>query len=280
MNKTALSTISKVLFALFLFSIADTILYMALDARGPIRALPDSRLYVVGETTQPFEGAPVIPEESDDPEKAAERLRIINEALTYSSDIKDLRLEFHTLKGKMWQGLLIVPQDAPPGAYVITVSRAGAPLIPPVDAVIEEPAPLTVKVFANARQYHADFWSLTERYLGVGPWWITIAIIPMAAVILYLVYREGDREDERLRRKGFGPIYKLAKRKGGWDIIFGLGSRQGVAEGEVLSVVDLEGYEVAELVAANVGPDAAKAFLTTDRRLRQDYLVTRKRIPS
>jgi len=280
MNRNMLSTLSKFLFALFLFSIADTVLYMALDARGPIRALPDSRLYVVGETTPPFEGAPVIPEETDDPGKEAKRLAIINKALSYASDSRNLRLEFHNLKGKMWQGLLIVPPDTPPGAHVITISRTGAPSIPTVDAASEAPSPLMIRVFANSRDYHANFWSLTERYLGIGPWWITLAVIPLAAAMLYLVYREGDLEDERLRREGFGPIYKLAKRKGGWDIIFGLGSRQGVAEGEILSVVDLEGDEVAELVAANVGPDAAKAFLATDRRLRQDYLVTRKRIPS
>jgi len=276
MNGKLLSALSKILFVLFLFSIGDTILYMALDSRGAIRTLPGSKVYVVGETAPDIGGGKPLPEDSDDPEKAAERRKVINENLTYSTDTEGIRLDFHTLKGKMWQGELTVDKSVKPGAHLIRVERAGESLAGPGLASSEQPAPLEIKVFANSREYHDDFWSLTERYLGAGPWWITIAIIPMAAVILFLVYREGDREDERLRRKGLGPIYKLAKRKGGWDIIFGLGLRQGVAEGERMSIVDRDGREVVEIVAANVGPDAAKAFVATDRRLQPDYLVMRK----
>ncbi len=276
MNGKYLSFLSKTLFILFLFSIGDTILYMALDSRGAIRALPGSRVYVVGETAPDIGGGKPLPEDSDDPEKAALRKKALNENLTYSADTDKIHLEFNTLKGKMWQGELTIDQDVPPGVHLIRVERAGSQLAGPGVTTSEQPAPLEVKVFANNREYHGDFWSLTERYLGIGPWWITIGIIPLAAVILVLVYREGDREDERLRRKGFGPIYKLAKRKGGWDIIFGLGLRQGVSEGERMSVVDRDGREVVEIVAANVGPDAAKAFVATDRRLHPEYLVTRK----
>ena len=76
------------------------------------------------------------------------------------------------------------------------------------------------------------------------------------------------------------PIYKLARRKDHWELVFGLGSEDGIGEGSILEVRDVKGRLVGTVTPTRVTRETAEARLALDADISPYHLVAKPRIPS
>lgn len=268
-----LPRLSLVLFAVFLAGLADIGLYLAFDDRDDmVRSLPGERHEVVGKLPAPVANVNILPR-SNDAAQEATRIALLNDTvLSQRGDVPGLSVHFLELRGRVWRGELTVAEGTPPGRHTLSVfprERLG----PAGDH--GGASPVAVEVFASPRELRHSFTSLTERLFGFGPWWLVTAVLPLAGLLLYAAFRQSARDDAALQAKGFGPIYKLAKARDHWDMLFGLGRDHGVREGETLVLVDSRGRPVGRIVARRVGPDTAQARFGLDMPVSPSHLVSK-----
>lgn len=194
-----------------------------------------------------------------DPNKAAQYL-------TYTITSRDAEVELLELKGRIWRGVLICNADATPGEYRLTLMpRGGNPA--------EDATTYTVGLFADAASYRASLPSYCERRLGIKPVWLCLGLLPLALACLGISFLLSGREDAQRQARGLGPIYKLAKRKQSWEVIFGLGSIHGLHDGDRLLLLDRDLNVVGDLVAGKVSHDSARAEVGLDVPIKPDSLV-------
>ena len=109
-----------------------------------------------------------------------------------------------------------------------------------------------------------SYLSLCERYLGFGPWWLVTGVAILAGFVLWRQFTLSGETDAALQASGLGPIYKLARNKDHWELLFGLGRRHGVREGEVLALLDQKRTRVGSVTALRVGEESSQARLGLD----------------
>jgi hypothetical protein len=115
---------------------------------------------------------------------------------------------------------------------------------------------------------------LFKRWLGFDPWWATIVLIPGTLWAFRRAFKEAGRKEKALQDQGLGPIYRLAKKKDGWELIFGLGQEHGISVGDRLQVYTGRGEPTGqEITAEAVGAEAAHGRLGLDADIKADYLV-------
>lgn len=268
-----LSRLSILLLAIFLVGVADIVLYLVFDARGDmLRVVPDTRNEVVGKLSESVHNINILPR-ADDASREAERIELLNtKVLAQHADTAGLDIHFLELRGRIWRGELTVGPDTPLGPHKVTVfprEALGS------DAPPEEPSVVLVTVYPDAAAIRQSHVSLCERYLGFGPWWLVTAVAILACVVLWRQFLLSGEADAKLQASGLGPIYKLARDKDHWELLFGLGSRHGVREGEVLALLDQKRVRVGQVTAVRVGEESAQARLGFDAAISPYYLVAK-----
>lgn len=193
-------------------------------------------------------------------------LRQINEYLRFTATSPDMGVEFQELRGTFWRARLRVPPNAPPGEIRFTVYVADQP-------PTEQTPSFILRVFPSEEALQADLPSAAQRLLGISPWAVALAALPMAVFFGFLVFRAMGEEEDALIARGIGPIYRLARRKDGWEITFGLGARQGVGEGDELAVLAPDGRVVGALRALQVGPASSTSSLDLAADIGSGYFV-------
>ena len=183
-----LPKLSIVLFVLFLVGILDIALYLIFDARGDIlRSLPGQSHEVLGKLPESIQNVNALPRERD-AEKDAQRIALLNDkVLAYATDVPGISIHFQELRGRVWRGELTVADGTPPGRHTVRVFPKEMLATPPPS---EEPSTVKVQVFATPAALRASHMSLAERFLGVGPWWVIMGIIPLAGVLLVVTFRQ------------------------------------------------------------------------------------------
>jgi hypothetical protein len=147
----------------------------------------------------------------------AKILRVVSPASAF-----DIRLVERN--GRLWRAILQVYPGTREGDYPIHVLQTG-----------EQPGDenrYLVQVFANAAAKRHASPSILMRYLGMSPWWVGLALVPLVSAMLACSWRSSRSDEHRLRRKGIGVIYQLARRRDHWELIAGLGSGDGVRLGD------------------------------------------------
>lgn len=269
---------SILLFVLFLVGILDIALYLIFDARGDIlRSLPGQSHEVLGKLPESIQNVNALPRERD-AEKDAQRIALLNDkVLAYAADAPGISIHFQELRGRVWRGELTVADGTPPGRHTVRVFPKEMLATPPPS---EEPSTVKVQVFATPAALRASHMSLAERFLGVGPWWVIMGIIPLAGVLLVVTFRQGGADEARLRARGLAPIYKLARNKDHWELVFGLGSEHGVQEGEHLELRDPNDRLVGMVTALRVKRESSEARLDLDADISPFHLVGKASTPS
>jgi hypothetical protein len=267
MNPT-LSLLSKILFAVFLLCVGDAALLMIFDSGDTVRVLPGTLSPVVGKLAKP------LPDhyEFGTPDGAAaqdrEHTLLNTKLLAYSSPNPGLSLDFVAVKGRVWRGALRVSEDARAGENTLLVWPRGEDPVP-------ADASLAVRIFSTPEDLRRSYASFSMRYLGFTPWWLLAGILPLAAAGMVRVFLVSGRDDVRMQDQGAGPIYKLARRKTEWEIVFGLGRRHGVVEGERMLILDPSLQPLGEVTAFKVGSEAAQAVVGLDVPITPDCFVAK-----
>lgn len=194
--------------------------------------------------------------------------KLLNDYLRYTSSSPEVQMEFVELRGTLWRAVVRAPRDLPAGKAELAVYVRQQP---PTDLTPR----YSLRVFDSPEALQADLPSASMRYLGIEPWWVVLACLPLAAFFGFLVFRATGEEEDELIARGIGPIYKLAKRKDGWDILFGLGVNQGLTAGEELLLLTPDGRVVGSLRADEIGPTSSKSSLGPDMDIKPDYFVAR-----
>jgi len=189
-----------------------------------------------------------------------------DEIITYTPQYDFLRLRFLDAKGRLWRGTLESIKTAPQGDYVVTIfQKALGP---------QEKAPkYTIQLFQNEQTYRKSFYSVSKRYFGFAPFWVTLIILPFALYCIFITMRDSGKELSDLQARGIGPIYKLAKRKNDWEVIFGLGSRHGINPGDSLVVLNKHFEPVGEILADEVNLESTNATYPIGSPIAPDHFV-------
>lgn len=200
-----------------------------------------------------------------DPEKATTYLE-------YSLGTHDAEVRLLELQGRIWRGELIVSRGVAGGEFNLR-------LMPKGGSPDEDTTTYKVRLFPDAEALRLDLPSVSERRLGVRPFWLFLLLLPLGLGCLGVSFLLSNREDSRNQAAGLGPIYKMARGKECWKIIFGLGSVHGVRDGDRLLILDKGGQVVGDLVAGKVGPEEAHAEVDLKIDLAPGFLVARADAP-
>jgi hypothetical protein len=261
------------LFVLFIVGMVDIALYLTFDEHSDLlRCLPGQQEAVMGKLPEALDNVNILPR-SDDAAEEVRRVALLNDkVLAQQADVPGLSIRFEELRGRMWRGELAVGEGTAPGQHKVMVFPRETlnPEAPPV-----APSLVHVAVFASPAAMRQSYVSLSERYLGFGPWWMIAAIVPLAALLLLYNFRRSAVEDAVLQARGMGPIYKLAKAKDHWDMLFGLGTIHGVREGENLALLNRQRQRVGTVTAREVKADSASARLDPEADVSPFHLVAK-----
>ncbi|MCF8079015.1 MAG: hypothetical protein K9K88_07025 [Desulfobacterales bacterium] len=192
---------------------------------------------------------------------------LLEKVLAYAPAHKTFSLEFIELKGRLWRARIRTDGGAHPGDYPVHVFQKA---VPPE----KDDPPYTVRLFESEAALRQSQASLFKRFFGFDPWWATIVLIPGAFWAFHRAFKEAGRKEKALQNQGLGPIYRLAKKKDGWELIFGLGKEHGISVGDRLQVFTGRGEPTGqEITAEAVGAEAAHGRLHLDADIKAEYLV-------
>lgn len=194
-----------------------------------------------------------------------------NTLLEITPSSQTFRINFEEIKGRMWRGTLAVSKTAEPGEVMFQVhGRYHSPG--------QEDEVYVLRVFADQASYQADFKSLFMRWLGLRPWMAAASLLPLGVLLLGASFVLSGRREAERQALGIGSIYKLAKREGHWEVIFGLGGKHGVAEGDRLVILDAKHRPVGDLVAQKVSLDFSMAHVGLNANIKPEYFVARRHL--
>ncbi|MCB2148614.1 MAG: hypothetical protein KQI81_19200 [Deltaproteobacteria bacterium] len=209
---------------IFVVSAMDTFVSGHLDRKNMIRVVTGSRQPVSGDLNQPVR-------------------RIFD--VQYQLDMPGAQLIVEEVKGRFWRGTLTVPPALPEGVYTLN-AFAGKGSDPAEEAVYR------IAVFASVGAMNASTPSLFRRTLGIAPWWISAAALPLLMVSLALSFHLTTRRESLLMEQGLVPIIKMARRKDHWELVATLVQKHRLAAGNCLEVMDRNMQAVARLIVTGI----------------------------
>jgi hypothetical protein len=236
------------------------------DAKTVFKVVAGGETEISGKLTDPIDPNELrpLPDQSGGPEAD----RDLNHLLTVSPLNRHYAIRFTGVNGRIWHGILKTEPFAAPADLVFQVIQTGKP---------EEPRPTIYRVFIypDEASYRHSYLSLTKRWTGIDPLWAPLMLLPMGVFLFWISYRIARQEESDLQAGSIGPIYKLIKQKERWEVVFGLGTRQGIRAGDTLLVLDSRHRAVGEIVAREVAAEHATATIDHQAPIRADYLIAR-----
>jgi hypothetical protein len=265
-NKKAFRRLGITFFVIFLMALIDMLAFILTDSKTVFKVVAGGETEISGKLADPIDPNELrpLPDQSDGPLAG----RDLNRLLTYSPENRRYAIRFTGVNGRIWRGILKTEPFAAPAELAFQVLRTGKP---------EEPRPITYHVFiyADEASYRRSYLSLTKRWTGIDPIWAPLMLLPLGMLIFWIGFRIARQEESDLQAGGLGPIYKLVKRKEQWEVVFGLGSHQGVHPGDTLLVLNSRHQVIGEIVAGEVAADHTTARVDRQAPIRADYLIAR-----
>ncbi len=253
-----------VVFALMGAAMLDTCVLSWSTPRDHFRMIAGKKENVSGKLARPVDPALLKTTFTHEggrlPEDLSERV------LDYDPRYPGLKLRFLSIEGRLWRGELEAHPDVQEGDYPIRIFRAGEK---PDDTA----ARFHLRVFSDEKSYRNSFWSLSKRLVGLEPWWIALMLLPVSLFCLYRVMRHTTEVDAALMAEGIAPIYKLARQKTHWEVLFGLGSVHGVQKGDRLTILGPDRKTLGAIEAEEVGPESSTGHLSLDAEITPDCRI-------
>jgi hypothetical protein len=252
--KNAFNKIAVGIFVIVLLGVMDVLVKTALDSSTVFRALPGTRILASGRLAVPLSrkvGMELAQNDglSRDKEK-------IDRILSYEADSKCLSIDFIELQGQLWRAYLEISPRAPAGQCRFFVFERGVKRP-------EQPTEYRVSVYPSQAKLSQSLPSVCQRFLGIDPLWVVLGGLPFALACFLIPYWRPSPSDAKLAQ-GIGPIYKMAKRKTGWELVIGLGAIHGLTDGDKVAIETKEGQIVAEVAVIDVKQEICQALVSAD----------------
>ena len=265
-NRRAFRRISIAFFIIFLLALIDMVAFILSDSKTVFKVVAGGETEISGKLTDPIDPNDLrpLPDQSGGPLAN----RDLNRLLAVSPENRHYAIRFTGVNGRIWHGILKTEPFAAPADLAFQVIQTGKP---------EEPRPTIYRVFIypDEANYRHSYLSLTKRWTGIDPLWVPLMLLPMGVFLFWISYRIARQEESDLQAGGIGPIYKLVKQKERWEVVFGLGARQGIRAGDTLLVLDSRHRTIGEIVAREVAAEHATATIDRQTPIRADYLIAR-----
>ena len=172
--------------------------------------------------------------------KSSKRIKSIQQ-LSYATASKGIALRFTNAESSVWYnvwyGVLEIGAAARPGDNTLSVS---------CQAEIPEKrvTQYKIRVYKDIPTYRSHLRSYIRRHLGISPWWVFLGILPFFGLCFVIVYYLSGREASLMAASGRTEIYRLKRSGDDWLIFFGLGSRHGVKQGDIVPIYTPDGTSV------------------------------------
>lgn len=230
---------------IFVLSVIDTFVSGHLQQKGSVHVLIGTKQAVSGKLAVSVSSA---------------------DEVGYRAESPALFLQIVEARGRLWRGTLQVPLSVSPGTYYLQVFSLS-------NSQPEKVPRLKVMVFDSEQALRASYLSITRKLLGIDPWWISIAILPMLFALLFASYRLSTRQEDLLRRKGYTPIIKMARRKDHWKITAISAGQPLINTGDTIELVDPKLQKTAEMIVEKVENDRIEGRVSLDAEVRPDGYV-------
>jgi hypothetical protein len=267
-HKKTFQRVTIAFFILFLLTVVDSICFALFESKTVFKVIAGGQIPISGKLVKPVD-VRNIPKRGTGGEFDPQGVQRLNRLLTYEPSQRGYYIQFTGLEGRIWHGLLQIESSALPGEFGFNVFASDNP---PVSA---ESSAYRVIIYPDLETYRRSFFCLSKRWLGINPWWLSLLFLPVSILFFIAVFRATAIEDAKLQANGIGPIYKLAKRKEHWEVIFGLGHRHGVQPGDTLLILDPKRQPAGQLPVEQVHADYSTARVSLEERIRADYLIAR-----
>ena len=263
-NKKAFRRLGITFFVVFLMALIDMVAFILTDSKTVFKVVAGGETEISGKLADPIDPYELrpLPDQSGGPLAG----RDLNHLLVYSPENRHYAIQFTGVNGRIWRGILKTEPFAAPADLAFQVMRKGKP---------EEPRPIIYHVFIypDEASYRRSYLSLTKRWTGIDPLWTPLVLLPLGMLIFWVGFRVARQEESDLQAGSLGQIYKLVKQKERWEVVFGLGSQQGVRPGDTLLILDSRHQAVGEIVAGDVAADYTTATVDRQAPIRADYLI-------
>ncbi len=210
---------------------------------------------------EPFNTFPATPGQSIQlngpmPPKAAlvSELRAVGEH-------SQLRVEFERvytgfwLGGDMWSALAHVDSSATPGTRRIVIEgQESAPQSPLTT--------FTIQVYPTGDELRAAALALSVRLLGASPFALAAGLAGAGLLFVGVTFLFGLVIEHSLARAGMAEIYMVQKTQAGFQVAFGLGTKDGVHPGMQLPVLSEDGLPIGLASVVKASDKDAEALFT------------------
>jgi hypothetical protein len=245
--------IGTLLCVLLLLAILDGLISRFREPTNHFSCLPGSRIAVSGPLTEKIENP---------------------RNLAYQSNSQEIRLVFEAVQtgfwmgGYMWNGILDIDPGIQPGGYTLIVQT-------PKRTRGQPGAPFHVEVYRDQTQWNQNSKSIFRRTLGINPWRAALFIIPFILLVFGLVFFLSHKMEILLADQGKAEVYRVRKSKDGYEIFFGLGSKQGINPGTSLTLIDKQGGVIGSLTPQEIFESHSIARVGLESTVQPGFMIRR-----
>ena len=130
-----------------------------------------------------------------------------------------------------------------------------------------------IRVYKDIPTYKSHLKSYIRRHWGVSPWWICLGILPFFGLCFVLAYYLTSKKASLMAALGRTEIFKL-KQSGEHSLIsFGLGSKHGIQQGDLLSIYSPDGAKAGTAEVRDVFPQHSVAIAPTWQQVKPGYEI-------
>jgi len=194
--------------------------------------------------------------------------------LTYQANSSGIQLEFKAIQsgfwlgGSQWIGSLRISPVTPPGEYQLIIRPKGKP--------VEKSSFLfRIQVYKDLREWQRNSKSFLVRTFGIYTWQAGLFLLISILFFFGLVYYLSQQTERLLAEQGKAEVYRVRKGETGFEIFFGLGSKQGIRKGSNLVLINQQGETLGSIIAGEVHENHSTALIDPSWAVRPGFIISR-----
>lgn len=195
--------------------------------------------------------------------------------LTYTATSENIKLEFKEiysgfwLGGTEWRGVLTVNPHTKPGEYQVIIQIK--------DFESKRPFIFFVKVYQNIEELRKSSMSLIKKTLGISPWIFFIISFLLFLITIFSILMFSNKIEAVMSANGQAEVFFIKKRDLVTEIGFGLGTKNNLKSGDVLSLYTDKGYPVGNVIVLHTMEEYSIGIVKSEHNVKPGFIVASKK---